>query len=135
MKKLILKEILKRIESDKYVETLYWGNSKFHNFMHILQSNDTLNEEEISILVDKIINLFRNEEELFYLKIEARVKENNGSKETITIRQSTWDSLLDTLVCTPDSGFKLSDINTERNCDFCKSYKICHIISDELDGK
>ena len=75
MKEKIIKELLNRIESDKNIESLYWNNAKFYNLMAILQSNDDFNEEEISILVDKIINLFKNEEEFFYLKItEEKVK-------------------------------------------------------------
>ena len=101
MKEKIIKELLNRIESDKNIESLYWNNAKFYNLMAILQSNDDFNEEEISILVDKIINLFKNEEEFFYLKIKDRIEEMDLSKEIKTItdlqKLEMFDEMVNTL--------------------------------------
>ena len=52
--------------------------------------------------------------------------------ETITIKQSTFDAMFEALgICDPMQSFKLRDGNNEKGCEFCKSYKICHIISDD----
>ena len=98
MKEKIIKELLNRIESDKNIESLYWNNAKFYNLMAILQSNDDFNEEEISILVDKIINLFKNEEEFFYLKIKDRIEEMDLSKEIKTITDLQKLEMFDEMV-------------------------------------
>jgi hypothetical protein len=48
----------------------------------------------------------------------------------ITIKQETFDAMYNALyICDPMSGFKLKDVN--RECEFCRVYEICQIISND----
>jgi hypothetical protein len=48
----------------------------------------------------------------------------------ITIKKETFDAMYNALsICDPNEGFKLKDVN--KDCEFCKAYKVCQIISED----